>query len=142
MNDQPVDQSSTRYSLEPRFHPPGDVAINHRPAISTQATKTAAAGVDGQKYVVTGFSFNVGSALALAAATVGCFVINGASGATDYIWQEVMSVTSTGGRISVSGLNIVAPTANTALTIEFSGAVSNGYESVNLTYHTLGGNGQ
>jgi hypothetical protein len=139
MLDQPVDQSSSHYSAEPRFHPPGDVAINHSPTVGTQATKTAAAGVNGQKYVVTAFAFNVAGA-ALAAATIGCYVIDGAAGGTTYLWQEVMAVTSTGGRISMSGLNLVG-TANTALTIEFSAGVSGAKETVNISYHTLGGAG-
>ena len=139
MLDQRVDPTGSSGILEPRFHPPGDTSDSHRPAVSTQATKTVTAGVGGQKRVLTALSFHIGGS-ALAATTVGCFAIDGASGTTTYRWQEVMTVDSTGGRIVVTGLNIVCA-ENTALTVEFDRAVTGGYESVNFTYHTIGGTG-
>ena len=138
MNEKKVDPVETSASLESRFHPPGNIYGGHRPASGAQATFTAAATVGGEKYVVSGFSATL-SGVALSAGSIGVYIIDGASGGTTYLWQEVLGVSSIGATTRMSDLNIVG-TANTALTIEFSGAYTGGQESVNIAYHKLAGN--
>lgn len=141
MNDQPVDQSSTRRAMEPRFHAPGDLASNNVSTVGAKATVTAPAGVNGEKYVLTAFSFRMATNTQLSAGTIGCNVIDGATGTAAFLWQEAIAATTTGAECYRSGLNIVG-TANTALTIEFSAGVASATQSVNMTYHKLGGVGQ
>lgn len=130
--------------LETRFHPPVDSVVSNIGAVSVQATKTVPAGTNQTRHVVTAFSFRISSIINLAAATIGCAVIDGGSGGTTVLWQEQMSVTTLGAspmEIFRNGLNI-AGSVNTALTIEFSGAVTGGFQSVNLSFHDIGGIGQ
>lgn len=144
MLDRRVDPVETSGIMEPRFHPPGDKVLTNLSAVSAQATASVAAATDNSKYVVTGFDFRLGASLTLTAGTVGCNVIDGATGTTTYLYQGVMSVVTTGGGmalpITMTGLSIVGSN-NTALTIEFSAGVTNGCETVNLYYHKLGGTG-
>lgn len=126
--------------MEPRFHPPGGSVITSVSAISTIASVTQAAPTNGIKRVVTAFSFRVASAIQLASGTVGCFVIDGATGTTTYLWREIIGITTTGAEMRMNGLNLIG-TANTALTIEFDKAVTNAYQSVNLEWHSLSGEG-
>lgn len=129
--------------IEPRFHPPCDSRAGHTPVLTTQATITVAAGTNGDRYVVTGFDFNIApSSGVIALTTVGAFVIDGATAETTYLFAEVMAVGTTGALnpIRRSGLNIVG-SRNTALTIEFSKAITGALESVNVFYHKLTGSG-
>ena len=139
--DARVDPTETGNSTEGRFHPPGDLVIRKiSSATGVQATVSGAAGVGGQKAVVTTFAFTVAAATQLAAGTIGCYVIDGASGGTSYLWSEVIAITTTGARVSMNGLNLLG-SSNTAVTIEFSAGVTNANQSVNLAYHFLGGGG-
>ena len=142
MNDAPVDQSSTRASLEPRFHAPGDLVANNLSTSGAQATSTVSAGVNGQKRVVTAFSFTMVAAgnPGVGVTTIGCAIIDGATAGTTFLWREILVCTTTGGTLFRDGLNLIG-TANTALTIECSAGVSNAIQAVNMSYHTLSGTG-
>lgn len=143
MSDKRVDPVETSGNMEDRFSPPGDLTALHVPTVGVVATITGAAGVGGQKNVVTGFCFNVASANLITAATIGAAIIDGVTGGTGYLFRTVLTLTSTGlsgGPFSMSGLSLVG-SANTAVTIEFSGAVAGAFETVNLFYHRLAGAG-
>lgn len=142
MLDKRVDPVETSGILEPRFHPPGDAVLTNLSTAGAQATASVAALTGGGKYIVTGFCFSIGasSSTSIAAVTVGANVIDGASGGSTFLWRELLTVTSTGGSVFRNGLNLVGST-NTALTVEFSGGISNAFEAVNLTYHRLAGPG-
>ncbi len=107
-------------------------------ANSVVCTKTLAAAGAGVCYVVTGFSFSMASAsAALTLGTVGCYVIDGASAATTFIYRSIVSVGTTGfAPIEREGLYLKG-SPNTALTIEFSGAITNAAECVSIEYTTL-----
>lgn len=141
MLDRRVDPSETSGIMEGRFHPPGNIRLGSVSTIGAVATATQAARTDGGKYVVDSFKFTVGAAVQLSSGIVTCNVIDGDTGGTTYLWQETIGIGTTGAVcISPSPLALVG-SANTKLTIEFSGAIVNGYESVNLAFHCLGGSG-
>ena len=140
MSDKRVDPNETAGNMEDRFHPPGDFNISNVSTVGAQATATGAAGVGGQKKVVTGFQFRIGANVQLGAATIGCYVIDGASGGGTYLYREVIAITTTGAALHLTGLSILG-TANTAVTIEFSAGLAGATESVNLQYHHLAGAG-
>jgi hypothetical protein len=143
MLDKRVDPTDTSGILEPRFHPPGDAVLTNLSASGSAATATAAALTGGGKYVVTAFSFSLGQGAAgtgLNATTIGCNIIDGASGGSTFLWREILGVGSTGGQIFRNGLNLVG-SANTALTVEFSAGVTGAVGTINASYHRLAGPG-
>lgn len=111
---------------------PGEWAIEHRPAVSTQATITRAAGAAGVRHVCR--SINA-SLVAVAAQTIiDVLLRDGATGAGAVLWSTRVSAPAGGNvQISLTGLNIVGSAA-TAMTLEFSGApVATNFEGVALT---------
>ena len=126
---------------EERYHPPIDsVVSNVGIATGVQATVSVAAGAAGVRNVLTGFSFNTSAITSLAISTVGCNVIDGATGGTTLLHRGVLTITSVGSQaLSMSSLS-VAGTAATAMTIEFSAGVTGLSEAVTMYYHTIGPN--
>jgi hypothetical protein len=108
--------------------------------LNSQASVTIAAGASGVRHVADSFSFHVSpnASAVLAAGTVRISVIDGASGATNYLWTDVLHIDSNGAEsISFSNMGL-AGTAATALTVEFDGAVSTAWTSLNLGYFDVG----
>jgi len=65
-------------------------------------------------------------------------VIDGASAATSYLWTDVLHIDSNGAEpVSFSNMGLTG-TAATALTVEFDGAVSTAWTSLNLGYFDVG----
>jgi hypothetical protein len=108
--------------------------------LATQSSVTIDAGSDGVRHVADSFSFSVapnGGAV-LAASTVRVSIIDGASAATSYLWSDVLHINSNGAE-SISYFNMgLTGTAATALTIEFDGAVTGAWTSLNLGYFDVG----
>ena len=123
-------------ALEPRHHPPCDKSVISAPLISVQASASQGAGAAGVRHVATGATFSWGSALTLAAATIGMAIIDGASGGATKLWQAVVAVGSIG-MYDTGPLNLPG-TAATALTAEFSGLVTNATQCVTLRFHDIG----
>lgn len=113
----------------------------HFPAANTQATCNKAAGGAGVRNVCTGLTVVLaGGTTTPAAAQVNVVLRDGASGSGTIVWQAVIAIPATAGAMSgiaLSGLCIIG-TANTAMTLEFSGAAgANTFESVALQYTTI-----
>lgn len=111
---------------------PGDWSIEHRPAVSTLATVTRAAGAAGVRHVCT----SIFATLAPVAAQGPIYVLlrDGAAGVGPVLWSAVMmsTVGFTADAI-LSGLNIVGSAA-TAMTLEFSAApVATNFQAVSMT---------
>lgn len=110
---------------------PGEWAVEHRPAVSTQATISRAA-VAGVRHVARSIT---ASLVAVAAQTVVDVLLrDGATGAGTVLWSTRVSAPAGGNvQVSLTGLNIVG-SVNTAMTLEFSAApVATNFEGVALT---------
>ena len=126
---------------EERYTPPNTTAV-FATGNGAQATVTVAAGVTGQRRVLRSVYFdciaNSTSGGILVAGTVGCYVIDGASGGTAYLFKAVAFIGSTGiARVSAENLDVPGSAA-TGLTAEFSGAVTNGLEQIEMNYYNIG----
>jgi hypothetical protein len=107
-------------------------------ATGSQATKTLAALGAGKRYICTSATFSLAASISLALSTIGVGIIDGASGASTFLWRGVMSVGSTGIQpLVVNGLWLVG-SDNTALTVEFSAGVTSAAECVAIEYTTIG----
>lgn len=127
---------------------PGVIEERYVPPVKTTAigtattgtcTVTVAAGAAGIRHVASWLSFNVqaNGPIALTLTTVGVALIDGTTGGTTYLWREVLQVLTTGvTRIFLHNLDVFGSAA-TAMTAEFSGTVTNGWESVNLGYYDI-----
>jgi hypothetical protein len=110
---------------------------NHKPAISTQATITQGAGAGSVRNYCTGLTVTMSAgSVAPTVPVTPIFVslIDGASGGTNYLWQSVISVPSVAGTcfsIYLTELNCIGSAA-TAMTLEFSAAETNVFESVSM----------
>lgn len=106
------------------------------PAVSTQASASKPAGGTGVYHVADCISWSGGATTAPAATALTINLRNGATGAGTIIWSATIVVpASTGENIepkSVCGLNLIG-SANTAMTLEFSGALTNELQGVTLT---------
>jgi hypothetical protein len=117
--------------------PPGNWAVNHTPAINTQATISKAAGAAGVRHVCTSITATLGqSGAGTAQGVIQVNLRDGATGAGTILWSASLSsptTTSPVAVINLSGLNIVGSAA-TAMTLEFSAAGgANVFESVAMT---------
>lgn len=113
----------------------------HRPAANTQATITKATAGAGIRNVCTALNVVLAAtAAAPTAVNLAVSLIDGASGATTYLWGATLSIPAVAGAttgISLSNLWLVG-SANTALTIEFSAAGgANTIESVWMSGTTV-----
>ena len=113
----------------------------HVPAANTQATITQAAGGVGIRNVCTELTIMlVATATAPTAVNVQVNLIDGASAGTTYLWRATISLPATAGASSGIVKNNVwfEGTANTALTLEYSGAGgANTIESVSMSGLTI-----
>lgn len=114
---------------------PGNWSIFNQPAVSTQATISKAA-VASTRHVATCISFTATATTAVAAAAnVQVNLRDGATGAGTVLWtQQIFIAANTGqlaGPVNFCGLNVVG-SINTAMTLEFSGLITNLFESVTL----------
>jgi len=121
---------------------PGEWTVSHAPAVNTQATASKAAGGAGVRHVARAISASLcAGTTAPAAAQVSVRLRDGASGAGTILWEMTLCVQATAG-VSVPvtiPVNIVG-TANTAMTLEFSGAAgANTFESVSLSGYSTSG---
>lgn len=123
-------------SHEPRFHPPADKAATGLSLVSGTTTATVAAGAAGVRHIATGATFSL-AGTAIVAGTVGMAIIDGASGGTTFLWRGIMAAGSNNAIYSTPPMNI-AGSAATALTAEFSGAVTGATQAVSLSYHDIG----
>ncbi len=108
-------------------------------ASGVQGTISRSAGAAGVRHVVDCISYSADSAAAVTAANVLLNVRDGATGAGTIIYQLALSFPTAAGlgiqEIApqpICGLNIPG-TAATAMTIEFSAAVTGSIQSVNMT---------
>lgn len=110
---------------------------SHIPATNTQATATQSSAGSGKRNVCTGFTVTLasGASAPTPGAPVSVSVIDGASGATTYLWRSIITIPAVAGaQVSIvrTGIWLVGSQA-TAMTLEFSAAGgSNTYESVTL----------
>lgn len=106
------------------------------PAAGTQASASKAAGAAGVSHVVDCIGFSASDVVVPVLTALTVDLRDGASGAGTIIWQYSFAATAVLGEIlpphSICGLNIKG-TAATAMTIEFSAALANLSENVNLT---------
>lgn len=112
--------------------PPGEWSVEHRPAVSTRATITRAAGAAGVRHVCRSIT---ASLVAVAAQTiVDVLLRDGATGAGTVLWSARLQVQAGDSKqITLTGLNIVGSAA-TAMTLEFSAApVATNFEGVAMT---------
>jgi len=108
-------------------------------ASGVQGTISKSAGAAGVRHVVDCISFAADAAAGVTAANVLLNVRDGATGAGTVIWQYALSF-PTAAALGIQevvpahfcGLNIIG-TAATAMTIEFSAAVTGSIQSVNMT---------
>lgn len=111
-------------------------ASAHVPAANTQATISHAAGGAGVRRVCTSLSCVLAAnTTAPAAAAVTISLIDGASGGGTILWAQKIVLSAVAG--AMNGIALadlwIPGTANTAMTLEFSGAAgANTFESVSL----------
>lgn len=111
--------------------------VTHTPAVNTKATITKAAGAKtGQRLVATSITVTLcAGAAAPAAIVVTVALIDGASGGTNFLWGPTnLSIPAVAGAMNGVVVPLIAiGSANTAMTLEFSGAAgANTFESVTL----------
>lgn len=93
----------------------------HNPSTATQATIAKAAGGAGVKHVCTGIVATIATGTT-AQTPLSVYLRDGASGAGTIIATGTLSApANSGGVLALLGLHIVG-SANTAMTLEFSGA--------------------
>ena len=113
---------------------PQDWAIFSNPATGSKATVSRAA-VPTKVHVCTGFSFAYSATTAVAAAGLNVAIRDGATGVGTVLWQFGILLPAAvipNFIFGLAGLHMVGSN-NTAMTIEFSGALANLVESVNLS---------
>lgn len=105
-------------------------------SFSAQGTATRAAGGAGVRHVVDCISFSAVSGSAPALTNVNLNIRDGATGAGSVIWSISLEVSATTGQNvaphSICGLSLVG-SVNTAMTVEFSAAVTNVAQAVNMS---------
>lgn len=109
------------------------------PATGSQATVTVAAAANN-RHVADCISFSSVSLTAPVQTFMNVVLRDGATGAGTVIWQHSMVIQATASTnypsFSYCGLNRSGST-NTAMTLEFSTALANLTEVVNLAYHDV-----
>ncbi len=111
---------------------PGDWAIEHRPAVSTQATITRSAGGAGVRHICTSVACSI--VPVVNQSPIDVVLRDGGAGAGTVLWSTRLNA-SAGFAISqnLSGLNIVG-SANTAMTLEFTAApTATNFAGVSMT---------
>ena len=100
--------------------PPGEWAIEHRPAAATVATITRAAGATGVRHVCKSITASI--VATAAQGQIDVLLRDGAAGVGTVLWSARLAAAAGSGQIvTVSGLNIVGSAA-TAMTLEFAAA--------------------
>lgn len=114
----------------------GDWMVFSDPGAATQATATKLAGGAGKTHVITSISGNVYAPNAQTGLTLR--LIDGNSGGTVIAsWKFPIPAAGQGREFTLSGLNIVMPTANGPATLEFNTAPASGnFESVVMMGYT------
>lgn len=116
--------------------PAGSLVVNSSPAVSVQATASVPAQ-DNTRYVADAVCFSGGATSAPVATQLSLNVRDGATGAGTVLASILIVVPASTGQnvlpfcfpLSISGSN------NTALTAEWSAALTNEFEQVTLFYH-------
>lgn len=113
--------------------------IASAPAVSNQATASKAA-VSGWRHVGQCVVFSGGSTTAPALTQLSINLRDGATGAGNILMSWTVVVTASTGQnvppFSVCGLNVVGSN-NTAMTLEYSGLLTNLFENVALTGYDI-----
>lgn len=127
-NSLPVALASDQPAVPTSEKAPGTTpfAIQHQPAVATQATISQAAAGVGVRNVCTGFTVTLSSTAAPTAGSVIFNLRDGASGAGTILWSGRLSIPAAAGNgatISLGGIWIQG-TANTAMTLESAAAPS------------------
>lgn len=100
--------------------PPGEWAIEHRPAAATAATITRAAGAAGVRHVCKSITASI--VATAAQGQIDVLLRDGATGAGTVLWSaRLAAAAGTGQTVVLNGLNIVGSAA-TAMTLEFAAA--------------------
>jgi hypothetical protein len=115
---------------------PGEWSVQAAPASNTIASGTKVAGGAGVRHVLRSVSASAGAVGAPAATVLTVVVRDGAAGVGPILWQRNVGVEAVAGKVNgfdLAGLNLVG-SANTALTVEFTGAGGAGvFESLSAT---------
>jgi hypothetical protein len=111
---------------------PGQWTSNHTPNAATQATITKTAGGAGVRHICYGITATIACGTT-AQTPLTVYLRDGATGAGTVLWSATISAPANGvGGICITDLNIVG-SANTAMTLEFSGAgVADSKQAVTL----------
>jgi hypothetical protein len=111
--------------------PPGEWSEQANPAVGVLATVTRAAGGGTVRHVCRSIQ---GTLIVTGAAANGSLVLrDGATGVGTILWSCRLFGATSGDRVAISGLNIVG-SANTAMTLEFTGAPGGAdFQNVALT---------
>ena len=108
----------------------------HVPAANTVATVTKAAAGAGVRNICTGLTVTLAAgAVAPAAVQLTVALIDGAAGGGTYLWRTQVALPAVAGAITafVRSGTLLAGTANTAMTLEFSAAGgASTFESVSM----------
>jgi len=112
-------------------------ALTSQPAVSTQATVSRAAGTGTTRHVADCVTFSgMATTAPAAAAQIQINLRDGATGAGTVIWSHQLFIAASASQLvtpfSVCGLAEQGSSA-TAMTLEFSAAVTNLFESVTLS---------
>lgn len=113
--------------------PPQLWTVTHSPAVNTIASASKAAGGASVRLVCNAISFSVGSIGVPGTTSVTVNLRDGATGAGTVLCSWTVACPSSSGfhSVNLSGLGIIG-TANTAMTLEFSAASTNTFQSCNL----------
>lgn len=118
---------------------PATWSVAHTPASATQATASKAAGGAGVQHVCRSISFGLAVDGTHAQTAIQVNLRDGATGTGTVLWSLTVLKSAAEGLtlFHVGDLNIPG-TANTAMTLEFSGAgVTGSVESVSLTGYDI-----
>lgn len=115
---------------------PGEWTVTNTPAVGVQAVASKAAGGAGVRHIISGFSAGVRANGVAMNSPFGVAVRDGASGVGVLLWLEILTVDALVNQFSSDkmgriGLSLLG-SPNTAATVEFSAAVGNAAESVNM----------
>ena len=117
--------------------PAVSLSVTSSPGVSTQASASVGAG-DNVRFVADEICFSAGSTTAPALTQLNVNLRDGASGAGTVLMSFVVVIPAAAGQNQApfckAGLS-VAGTKNTAMTAEWSAALTNLFEHVTLLYH-------
>ena len=115
-------------------------AVTSTPASATQATITKAAGGSGVQHVCQSITFSCAVDGTHAQTAIQVNLRDGGTGAGTILWSVTVLKAATEAItfFHANGLNIVAPTSNNPMTLEFSSAgVTGSVQSVSLTGYDI-----